>query len=50
MEREIEDGSWLVVPANPALMFDSENEFKWNFARNSLGFDMERLSPQVGHA
>lgn len=50
IEREIESGSWLTVPATPELIFDADNDSKWLRATSSLGFDPSRLSPVVGHA
>lgn len=50
LEAEIEGGSWIVVPASTALVFDSNNESKWNLAISSLGFDMGHFSTVVGHA
>lgn len=50
LESEIEQGSWIVVPATQTLVFDTENEMKWNLSAASLGVDMGRLSYTVGHA
>lgn len=50
LEREIEMGSWVVVPANETLMFDTPVETVWEMAVASLGFDMGNLSATVGHA
>lgn len=50
VEQEIEDNSWLVVPATNALIFGDENEMKWDLAANSLGVDMNKLSTTAGHA
>ena len=37
LESEIETGSWIVVPATKQLVFDTDNETKWNVALSSLG-------------
>jgi len=50
LESEIESGSWIVVPATKKLVFDTQNDAKWNVAIASLGFDMGHFSSQVGHA
>jgi len=50
LEAEIESGSWIVVPASRQLVFDTDNETKWNVAVSSLGFDMGHYSTVVGHA
>ncbi|MFW0778255.1 MAG: YqgE/AlgH family protein [Rickettsiales bacterium] len=50
LESEIETGSWITIPASRKLVFDTENDAKWNVAIASLGFDMGHFSSQVGHA
>lgn len=50
LERELADGSWLVVPATQTLVFDVPTDLKWHMATASLGFDPSRLSTTVGHA
>lgn len=50
LESEIESGSWIVVPASRQLVFDTDNETKWNVAISSLGIDMGHFSTVVGHA
>ena len=50
LESEIEAGSWIVIPATRKLVFDTDNESKWNVAVATLGFDMGHFSSQVGHA
>jgi putative transcriptional regulator len=50
LESEIESGSWIVVPASKKLVFETENDTKWNVAVSSLGFDMGHYSTDVGHA
>ena len=50
LESEIESGSWIVVPASKQLVFDTDNEIKWNVAIATLGFDMGHYSTTVGHA
>lgn len=50
LEAEIEQNSWLTVPASAALMFGTDNELKWATASKSLGVDMAFFSTTVGHA
>ncbi len=50
LEAEIEQNSWISVPATSSLMFDTENELKWATAGESLGVNMALLSTTVGHA
>lgn len=50
LESEIETGSWIVLPATRQLVFDTENELKWNVAISSLGIDLGHYSNDIGHA
>jgi putative transcriptional regulator len=50
LESEIETGSWIVVPASAKLVFDTDNDTKWNVAVSTLGIDMGHYSTDVGHA
>lgn len=50
LEAEIEQNSWISVPATPELVFDTENDLKWATASQSLGIDMAFFSTTVGHA
>jgi putative transcriptional regulator len=50
LEAEIEQNSWISVPATADLMFNTENDLKWATASKSLGIDMAFFSTTVGHA
>ena len=50
LEAEMEQNSWISVPASPELVFHADHNAKWALAAASLGIDMGRLSPTVGHA
>jgi len=50
LEQEIEENSWITVPASPSLIFATENDMKWTMASQSLGIDMNFFSHTVGHA
>lgn len=50
LEREIEENSWITVPASPELIFNADDAHKWALASQSIGIDMHFLSPVAGHA
>lgn len=50
LEAEIEQNSWITVPATPELVFATDNELKWATASKTLGVDMAFFSTTVGHA
>jgi len=50
LESEIEQNSWITVPATPELVFHTENDLKWATASKSLGVDMAFFSTTAGHA
>lgn len=50
LEKELEENSWITVPATRQLVFNIEDEMKWGMASQSLGIDMNFFSPMVGHA
>ena len=50
LERELEENSWLTVPASLPLIFDRDHETKWERAAFSLGVDIGKLSTVAGHA
>ena len=50
LEEEIADGHWLVADANRELIFGTDNRHKWEHAADTLGVDIRRLHPTVGHA
>lgn len=50
LEQEIEQNSWISVPATAELVFGTENELKWATASKSLGVDMNFFSTTIGHA
>jgi putative transcriptional regulator len=39
LEREIEDGSWIVAPVDPKIVFDADPEAVWSECLRSLGID-----------
>ena len=49
LESEIAENSWLTVPADPALLFDTPLDMRWQAAAGSIGVDMFRLTDYSGH-
>lgn len=50
LEQEIEQNSWISVPASANLVFNTESDVKWISASESLGVNMAFFSTTVGHA
>lgn len=49
LEDEMQHNGWLHCPADPALLFDSRLDTKYDRALRSIGVDPARLSAGVGH-
>ncbi|MBR9857669.1 MAG: YqgE/AlgH family protein [Gammaproteobacteria bacterium] len=50
LEQELTENSWLTIPADTALIFDTPLAQRWHQAIARLGIDARHLSSQVGHA
>ncbi len=50
LESELQQNSWLTSTCNPDLLFHQKSEDKWQVAFDSLGFDINMLSPVSGNA
>ncbi len=50
LEEEIGRNGWLTVDADPAIIFDTPIEQRYNRAVSLLGFDPRMLSQEAGHA
>ena len=50
LESEISDNSWLTVPADVAVIFDTPVEQRYDKALMLLGLQSWMLSPDAGHA
>lgn len=50
LEREIADNAWLVVDADPDLVFRTPIGSKWDKALKKLGVDPAFLAAAAGHA
>lgn len=50
LEQELADNAWLTVPADPAIVFDTPVEQRWQAAARRLGIDLAQFSGSIGHA
>jgi putative transcriptional regulator len=50
LEAEIAANSWLTVPANSHIMFNTPLEERWVAAAQTLGIDVNLISSTAGHA
>lgn len=50
LETEIQQNGWLNCPADPALVFGSALDMKYDQALRKIGIDLGSLSSQAGHA
>ncbi len=50
LEDEIEDNSWISVPVDSDLIFDTNNDSKWHRVSFGNGIDLTKLSTVAGHA
>ncbi len=50
LDAEIQANGWLLVPADPELVFGLDNDAKWERALAKLGIDLSLLSSEAGHA
>ena len=50
LEDEIMANGWLTCDALPSLVFDQDDEGKWEAALKTLGVDPLTLSSTAGHA
>ena len=50
LEREMKDNAWASVPVDARLVFELPFEQRWAGAWRLLGIDVDRLSPEAGHA
>lgn len=50
LEQEIAENSWLTVPADKHIIFDTPIEKRWHSSAKKLGIDLHLLSTQAGHA
>jgi putative transcriptional regulator len=50
LEDEIGRNGWLTVDADPAIIFDTPIELRYERAVSLLGIDPRMLSQEAGHA
>jgi putative transcriptional regulator len=50
LEQEIEENSWLIVPADKNIIFHTEPQKRWQQATKLLGIDWTQLTEHSGHA
>ncbi|MBE9556666.1 MAG: YqgE/AlgH family protein [Proteobacteria bacterium] len=50
LDGEIQENSWLNVPADEALIFEGSQQDKWQRSIAKLGVDVSLLSGEAGHA
>lgn len=50
LEAEIAANSWLTVPANKDIIFNTPLEERWTSAAQTLGIDVNLISSTAGHA
>ena len=50
LDSEIQRNGWLHVPADDALVFDSDIDTKWERSIAKIGFDPSLLAGEAGHA
>ena len=50
LEAELQQNSWLTSACNADLLFHQRAEDKWQVAFDTLGFDINMLSPVSGNA
>ena len=50
LEDEIVSNSWLTIPADKQIIFDTPVEQRWTASAQPLGVDMNLIANQAGHA
>jgi putative transcriptional regulator len=50
LEAELGSNTWLTVPANPAIIFETPIEQRWTAALGLPGVDIHRITQYAGHA
>lgn len=50
LEAEIQQNSWLNIPADAEILFDTPIELRWQKAVEKLGINLAHLSADIGHA
>lgn len=50
LEQELQENSWLTARATELITFNDDVDQKWQMAFDSLGFNLDKLSPTTGNA
>jgi putative transcriptional regulator len=50
LEYELGENSWLTVPADAAILFETPIEQRWQGAAGRIGVDMAHMADYSGHA
>jgi putative transcriptional regulator len=50
LEAELGSNTWLTVPANPAVIFETPFEQRWTTALGLPGVDIRHITQYAGHA
>jgi putative transcriptional regulator len=50
LEAELGSNTWLTVPANPSIIFETPIEQRWTTALGLPGVDIRRITQYAGHA
>ena len=50
LEEELAENSWLTVPADSSIIFDTPIELRAKAAAAKIGIDLALISPMAGHA
>jgi putative transcriptional regulator len=50
LEKEMKDNAWASMPVDARVVFELPFQERWAGAWRLLGVDVERLSPDAGHA
>lgn len=50
LEQELSENSWLTLPADHSILFDTPVEQRWAAVSQRLGVNMDLISSVVGHA
>ena len=50
LEAEIGANSWLTVPADKQIIFETECDQRWSCAARKLGIDVNLIASQAGHS
>ena len=50
LEQELQDNAWLTSHSDLAITFNENIDQKWQMAFDTLGFNLDKLSPTTGNA